>query len=310
MESQIAKFEQMYLYCAFVLDEEKPHVRIISQSRQFEQAKQFFSEALQNPQMTPALTSTASKAVAGSLVIMLPNERTLTLKKGDIVQEKADILVNASNKHLLHGGGVAGALNAASEGKLQKYCNKYMETKRKWQELPVGEIAVTHAGGNLKCYHVIHAVGPDSSTHSPSECERLVKVAIHNTLKAAEKHNVTSIALPALSCGIFSVSKDLVACSMIDAITNFNFTKPSPVLSDMRVVIIDEPTHSCFAHHFQQIAQPSKRASKMKNAAAKYSSPASNSSKNDGEAGHFQVVSLVGTYNPKSLNLFFLSPLQ
>ena len=279
---QIAKYEQMYLYCAFVLDKEKRQVRIISQSRQFEQAKQFFSEALQSPLATSASTMKASKAVANSLVVTLPNKRTLTLKRGNIVNEKADILVNAANGHLRHGGGVAGALNAASEGKLQQYCNKYMETKRKWKELPVGEVAVTHAGGNLKCQHVIHAVGPDGNTHSPSECERLVKMAIRNTLRAAERHNVTSVALPALSCGIFGVSKDLVAHSMIDAITTFTFTKPPPVLSDMRIVIIDEPTHSCFANHLEQLVQSSKRVSKNKDAATDHGSVTSKPSKNGG----------------------------
>jgi deltex-like protein len=282
---QIAKYEQMYLYCAFVLDEEKRQVRIISQSRQFEQAKQFFSEALKNPPATSASTMKASKVAAESLMITLPNKQTLTLKRGDIVNEKADILVNAANGHLRHGGGVAGALNSASEGKLQQYCNKYMETKRKWKELPVGEVAVTHAGGNLKCFHVIHAVGPDGHTHSPSECERLVKMAIRNTLRAAERHNVTSIALPALSCGIFGVSKDLVARSMIDAITTFTFAKPPPVLSDMRIVIIDEPTHSCFATLFKQFVQPSKntskKAPKKKNTATDHSSCASKPSTNE-----------------------------
>ena len=280
---QIAKYEQMYLYCAFVLDEETRQVRIISQSRQFEQAKQFFSEALKNPPAASASTMKASKVAAESLVITLPNKRTLTLKRGNIVNEKADILVNAANRHLRHGGGVAGALNAASEGKLQQYCNKYMETKRKWKELPVGEVAVTYAGGNLKCQHVIHAVGPDGNTHSPSECERLVKMAICNTLRAAERHNVTSVALPALSCGLFGVSKDLVARSMIDAIMTFTFAKPLPVLSDMHIVIIDEPTHSCFATLFKQFVQPSKKASKKKNAATDHSSRASKPSTNGGK---------------------------
>ena len=281
VKAQIAKFEQMYLYCAFVLDEEKRQVRIISQSRQFEQAKQFFSEALQSPLASSASTMTASKA--DSLMITLPNKRTLTLKRGDIVNEEADILVNAADGHLQHDGGVAGALNAASEGKLQQHCNKYMETKRKWKELPVGEVAVTHAGGNLKCQHVIHAVGPNSNTHSPSECERLVKMAICNTLRAAERHNVTSVALPALSCGLFGVSKDLVARSMIDAIMTFTFIKPPPVLSDIRIVIINEPTHSCFANHLEQHVRSSKKASKKKNADTDHSSRASKPSTNGGE---------------------------
>lgn len=304
VEIQIAKFEQQYVFCAFVFDEENWQVKVISQSRQFEQAKQFLSDALQQP----LATSAGSNSVAASSVITLQRKRKLTLKRADIVQEKADILVNAANGRLVHGGGVAGALNAASQGKLQKYCNRYMETKQKWKEVPVGEVAVTHGGGELKCFHVIHAVGPDSSTHSSSESEHLVKKAILNTLKAAEKYNVTSIALPALSCGIFGVSKDLIARSMIDAIVGFHFSKPPPTLSDIRIVIIDEPTHSCFARYFEQKARPSKSASK-KNAPAPdrrslASKPAGNDDRDTFADGTLPKAIFI---NYQCLLLFFLS---
>ena len=253
VQAYVAKFEQAYVYCAFVLDEEKRQIRVISHSRQFEQAKQFLSDALQKPVASPA--NGVSEAAGDSMVITLADGRKLTLKRGDIVREKADVLVNAANGRLIHGGGVAGALNAASEGKLQKYCNKYMEYTQKGVEVPVGEVAVTHGGGNLNCRHVIHAVGPDGYQHSPAECERLVRVAIRNTLRAAEKRNANSIVLPALSCGIFGVSKELVARTIIDAIKGFHHSKPTPVLSDIRIVILDGPTHSWFTHYFQQTSK-------------------------------------------------------
>ena len=277
VKAQISKFEQQYKFCAFVFEEEKRQVKVISQSRQFEQAKQFLRDALQQP-----LAYTSRPTGSGStLVIILPSKRELTLKKADIVKEKADILVNAANGRLLHGGGVAGALDAASHGKLQKYCDKYMERrKKKGVEIPVGEVAVTHGGGALKCTYVIHAVGPASTRHSQSQSEHLLKVAIHNTLETAEKYNVPSIAIPALSCGIFGVSKDLVARSITDAILGFNFSKPFPVLSDIRIVIIDEPTHSCFARYFEQKTRFPQGPSKKKTTPADRSSVASGPAKN------------------------------
>ena len=302
VKEQIAKFEQQYLYCAFVLDEKNRQVKVISQSRQFEQAKQFLSDALQQPLATSDVLSHGTPTA--SLVIAISKKRTLTLKKADIVQEKADILVNAANGRLRHGGGVAGALNAASQGKLQDYCDKYMEKGRKGKEIPVGGVAVTHAGGELKCLHVIHAVGPDSAKHTPNESERLVKVAIRNTLEAAEKYNVVSIALPALSCGIFGVSKDLVARSMINAIKGFKFSKPPPALSDIRIVIIDEPTHSHFARYFQQSIQSSKRGSK-KNTPPDHMSPASEPSRESAPLEAGNITCLRNTIR----NAFLFSPI-
>ena len=255
VKAEIDRFEQIYLSTAFVLDEKKRVVRVISQARQFDQAKKFLEEALQKL----PIGSVAPDAMADQIAINFSDNRTLTLKRGDIVNEKANILVNAANGSLIHGSGVAGALNEASRGELQKHCNKYMETKRKWKEIPVGEVAVTHAGGKLACDLVIHAVGPDSYDHSKAQCEHLVKQVICNTLKAAEKYNATSIVLPAISCGVFDVSKDLVARCIIDTILGFKYTKPSPILSDIRIVILDGPTHSCFAHYLEQRAQPHRK---------------------------------------------------
>ena len=259
VETQIAKFEEMYTYCAFILDEEKRHVRVISQARQFDQAKKFLEEALQKP-----LESSAAKistTISDIVVVRLSHDRTLTLKKSDISKEKADALVNAANGQLIHGGGVAGALNKASDGQLQKYSFKLMDTKRKGEDIPVGEVAATHGGGSLQCSFVIHAVGPESTKHSPAESEHFVKCAVHNTLRAAERYNASSIALPALSCGIFDVSKDLMARSIIDTIIRFKYSKPPPVLSDIRIVILDEPTHSCFARYFTQLEKQSHKSS-------------------------------------------------
>ena len=256
VEAEIATFEQRYLSTAFVLDEAKRVIRVISQARQFDQAKRFLEEALQK---LPIGSVGAPDAMADQIAISFSQNRTLTLKKGDIVNEKANILVNAANGNLVHGIGVAGALNEASRGELQRHCDKYMETNLRGKEIPVGEVAVTHAGGKLACDLVIHAVGPDGYKHSKAQCEHLVKQVICNTLKAAERYSATSIVLPAISCGVFDVSKDLVARCIIDTILGFNFTRPSPILSDIRIVILDGPTHSCFAHYLEQIAQPHRK---------------------------------------------------
>ncbi|CAI8036809.1 Uncharacterized protein STK_23830 [Geodia barretti] len=131
------------------------------------------------------------------------------------------------------------------------------ETKRK--EVPVGEVAVTGGGGRLACAYVIHAVGPDGAVNSPAQCQYGLNKVIGSILSAAEWYHATSIVIPAISCGIYGVSKDLVAQCIIDTILGFKYTKPSPILSDIRIVILDGPTHSCFARHFEEKLQPSKK---------------------------------------------------
>ena len=130
---QINKFEQAYPYCVFVLDEERCQIRVVSHTRQFEEVKQFLIDTLQTSVASAAKGD--SKATTNSMVTTLANDRKLTLKRGDMVIETAGILVNAANGRLVHDGGLAGALNALSEGELQKQCNRYMEHTQKGVEV-------------------------------------------------------------------------------------------------------------------------------------------------------------------------------
>jgi len=59
---------------------------------------------------------------------------------------------------------------------------------------------------------------------------------------------VASIAIPAISTGLFSVSGDFTA-EAINTILGYQFSKNSTLL-DIRIVIIGRQTYSCFAKAF------------------------------------------------------------
>ena len=243
-EQITASFNKQYNQCVFIYYAEPRVVKVVStSSRQFDQAKKLLVEALASSPDPSVVTFSRKEEV-----IVLPGGRKLTLKRANIVEEKVDVIVNAANSNLQHGGGVAGAINDASYGEVQKYSDRYFSQKG---PVPVGQGAWTNAGGRLKCRFVFHAVGPDNS-YTRAGCERLLSQVVSVTLSSAEKANHNSIAIPALSSGIFGVSKELVARCVVDAVINFHFTKTLPVLSDIRIVIIDKPTYSCFTRYFVQ----------------------------------------------------------
>jgi len=295
----VSLFNGQYSHCVFVYYKDPQVVKVVStSSRQFDQAKKMLVESLASQ---PAFSVSAKvKFSHREEVIGLPGGRKLTLKKANIVEEKVDIIVNAANGRLQHGGGVAGAINNASHGEVQKYSDRY--TSRKGP-VPVGQGAWTNAGGALKCKYVFHAVGPDSS-HTATECERLLTQVVNLALLRADKANHTSIAIPAISSGIFGVNKDLVARCVIDTILNFRFTKSPPVLSDIRIVIIDSPTYSCFARYFVQ------KRELLKQAPRKPLDPVESQSAGIGQLGHPNTVAAPTSEpppleqgNPPSLSL-------
>ena len=131
---------------------------------------------------------------------------TLEIMMGDITQLSADAIVNAANAQLVLGGGVAGAIRRAGGPAIQEECDRIGGSF-------VGGAAIT-TGGNLKARHVIHAVGP---RWGEGDERNKLRNAVANSLGLAEKHNLDSIAFPAISTGIFGFPKEPAAEIMLSA---------------------------------------------------------------------------------------------
>ena len=94
--------------------------------------------------------------------------------------------------------------------------NKHIKENR---EVPVGGTAVTGAG-KLKQSGVkiiIHAVGPMWTDGKCGE-ENELTLAVRNTLKNAENYGCRSVAIPAISSGIFGFPKRLCAKTLFDTV--------------------------------------------------------------------------------------------
>ena len=131
-----------------------------------------------------------------------PGGQKIEIVQGDITQGKVDAIDNASNENLMHGGGVA-AIIARKGGK-----QIIVEVSRAWvkDHDPVSnaEPAYTNGGKLPGCY-VIPAVG--SVWGSGDEDDKLI-AAITGTLKRANQLDLTSLAFPAISTGIFGFPND------------------------------------------------------------------------------------------------------
>ena len=119
--------------------------------------------------------------------------------KGDITQQDTDAITNAANEYLKHGGGVAGAIVRRGGYEIQKESD---EIVRERGPVPVGEAVVTGAG-KLKAKYVIHTVGPRWG--EGDEDNKLYR-AIQSVLREADKLKISSVAIPAVSTGIFGFS--------------------------------------------------------------------------------------------------------
>lgn len=122
--------------------------------------------------------------------------------KADITELAVDAIVNAANNELVMGGGVAGVIKKNGGVAIEQ------EAVKKGP-IAVGEAVATKAG-KLKAKYVIHAatMALDFKTD-----ENLVRASCANAFKRAAELGLTSIALPALGCGVGKFP--LVACAKI-----------------------------------------------------------------------------------------------
>jgi O-acetyl-ADP-ribose deacetylase (regulator of RNase III) len=137
------------------------------------------------------------------------NHTTLELVQGDITGMETDAIVNAANESLAHGGGVAGAISRRGGPEIQRESNAWVQ---KHGRVPTGSAAIT-SGGKLPARYVIHAVGPVYDG-TPRSAEKLAS-ALRSSLALAEEHGLKSIALPAISTGIFGYPLDEAARVML-----------------------------------------------------------------------------------------------
>jgi O-acetyl-ADP-ribose deacetylase len=153
---------------------------------------------------------------------------------GDLTDEETDAIVNPANSALAHGGGVAGAIVRRGGDEIQR---------ESWARapVPVGGAAVTGAG-RLRCRWVIHAVGP---MWGEGDEEGKLRRAVASALASAEDLGVTSLAMPAISTGIFGYPK-AEGCSVIVGEVARHLRRGGGSVATIRLVSIDEETASHF----------------------------------------------------------------
>ena len=160
---------------------------------------------------------------------------------GDITSQRVDAIVNAANSSLMGGGGVDGAIHRAGGPNILAECREIRRTQYP-QGLPTGEAVITSAG-NLPSKFVIHTVGPVYGKHGGGEAD-LLTACYTSSLQLAVKHELSTIAFPAISTGVYGYPLHEAAAVSSEAIKLFLSTERS--IEEVRLVFFREADAEIF----------------------------------------------------------------
>jgi O-acetyl-ADP-ribose deacetylase (regulator of RNase III) len=152
---------------------------------------------------------------------------------GDLTRQEVDAIVNAANTSLLGGGGVDGAIHRAGGPEILAEC-------RLLGGCEPGDAKAT-TGGRLPARWVIHAVGPIWRGGTAGEAELLAS-AHRRSLEVARDLGARTVALPAISCGVYGYPAELAAPVAVEAVRPF-----APDFDEIRFVFLGDDLREVFA---------------------------------------------------------------
>jgi len=161
--------------------------------------------------------------------------KRLELVRGSILDERVDAIVTAANSGLRGGGGVDGAIHRAAGPALLAAC-------REVGGCATGD-AVATAPGALDLTCVVHAVGPIYGQHGGAD-DALLASAHRRALEVAAAAGATSVAFPAISCGVYGYPLERAAPVALGAVVAFLETRDEIAL--VRYVLFGAEEHAAF----------------------------------------------------------------
>ena len=168
----------------------------------------------------------------------------LTLVQGSITDQEADAIVNAANTAMRGGGGVDGAIHAGAGREMMDELRRVAPNGARTSEV------VTTEGYRLPARYVLHVAGPVWNGGGGGEAEKLA-LCYRNAIARAEELDLTSLAFPSISTGIYGYPIDRAApVALGEAV---RAAKRGTSLREIRFVVFSEGDERAYARLFDRL---------------------------------------------------------
>jgi len=175
-----------------------------------------------------------------------PTGVEIKLIEGDITLSDAEAITNPANSQLMHGGGLAGLLARKAGPDFQTESSQWVQEKG-----PVSHESPAYtSAGDLPFQFVIHAVGP---VWGSGDEEEKLAAAVRGSLALADQLQLKSLALPAISTGIFRFPVKKAARVILTAARDFSLEKELSALQEVQIVVYGTQPAEIFQHVWDEM---------------------------------------------------------
>lgn len=157
----------------------------------------------------------------------------IVIKRGSVVTEPSECIVNAANSTLEGGGGVDGAIHLAAGNALRDECISKRDKIFPNKSCPTSGCIITGAHGINTAKHIIHAVGPIG------ENPEKLRETYENILKTAVQNGIKDIALCCISIGIFGYPIERATPIVLQTVKDFCKANPGK-LNEIRFMMFSD----------------------------------------------------------------------
>lgn len=171
--------------------------------------------------------------MADSLAAVRIGSATVTAVQGDLTVMPVEAIVNAANVHLAHGGGIALAIATAGGPTIDEESAEWVKA---YGPLEPGVAALTSAGSMPSSY-VIHVAGPIFDEGQDNE--DLLAAAAFASLDMADEIEATTLAIPAISAGIYGYPADEATAVITESVAEY-LSDAESMIRSVRLVGFDD----------------------------------------------------------------------
>lgn len=167
---------------------------------------------------------------------------SVILKKGDIINEAAEIIVNSTNKNLNLSSGVSGAILKAAGKSVEDQCKTHGPQQ--------ADGVVLTGGGNLKCKHIAHMVGPTNVAGITS--------CIEKVLQLCETKKTVTVSIPTVGTGNGGIDPKHSMKAIVRGVKNYLSKTTSNSIKIVSIVAFEQKIFDVIQNYFDQKNRPQK----------------------------------------------------